>query len=109
MKNIITYVKHNYAKLPKSRFDAFECVIVKTINNDDYGYGNHNYEGVGITKDGKVVWCYSSGCSCNGGPWVDEKHSHDKSVKVLVAEYDLQGIDPDETNFESMQVSFDSY
>ena len=64
--DIVEYVQANYDTLGKSSFNGQEIVIVLEIRNDDEGYGNHSYGGVGVDGDGKVFYCFSSGCSCTG-------------------------------------------
>lgn len=104
--NIVEYVVENYNKLPKSHFNDEECVMVKIIENQDYGYGHHAFEGVGIDKDGNLLWCYSSGCSCDGSCGM----AHTTEGKILVLEdYDLSNIDLDNFNFENLQVEFYNY
>jgi len=103
---IVEYVIANYDDLPKSEFDNQTCVIVKEVSNSDYGYGHHSYEGIGINSIGEVLWCYSSGCSCNGDCGIE----HKLTEKSFVVEgFDLSQIDPDEVNFEKLSVSFSSY
>jgi hypothetical protein len=104
--NIIDYVVQNYSALPKSTFDGAECVIVKEIHNDDYGYGHHSYEGVGVNAAGAVVWCYSSGCSCDGSCGVEHKNTEKSFV---VEGIDLSNIDLDLINLDHLQVEFSSY
>lgn len=104
--NIVTYVKKNYDKLPKSTFNDDELVIVLEINKSDEGWGNHSYQGVGVNRAGEIYWCYSSGCSCSGSCGMD----HRKDMKVLQAEgFDLSGIDWKEVNFESISVDYRDY
>jgi hypothetical protein len=104
--NIIDYVVQNYSSLPKSTFDGEECVIVKEIQNEDYGYGHHNYEGIGVNLNGDILWCYSSGCSCGGSCGMD----HKKTEKAFVVDgIDLSNIDPNVINFDHLQVEFSSY
>ena len=103
---IIEYVVENYSSLPKSSFDGEDCVIVKEICNEDHGYGHHNYEGIGIDFCGNILWCYSSGCSCNGSCGME----HKLTEKVFVVEgFDLSKIDPLEVKFYQLQVEFSSY
>lgn len=104
---LVSYIKRNYDDLPKSRFDEEECVVVRENEHSDYGHGHHTYEGVGVTKEGNIVWCYSSGCSCNGT--VNMEHEHKTTAKVLQTEIDLSTLDPKEIDFASLQVNFDSY
>ena len=108
MTPIQEYVKNNYSSLPKSSFDGQPCVIVKQITNDDYGYGHHIYEGIGVTEDGKIIWAYSSGCSCEGSVSTTP-HSDEKTVKVLGADFDLSALDPAEVDFEELCVTMSSY
>jgi hypothetical protein len=104
--DIIKYVVENYNTLPKSSFDDEECVIVKEICNEEYGYGHHNYEGIGVNLEGKIFWCYSSGCSCDGSCGMD----HTNTEKVFEFDsFDLSKIDPLEVDFDSIQVEFSSY
>ena len=104
--DIIKYVVENYNTLPKSSFDDEECVIVKEICNEDHGYGHHDYEGIGVNSEGKILWCYSSGCSCNGSCGME----HTLTEKVFEVEgFDLSQINPEEVDFERMNVSFSSY
>lgn len=105
--NIIEYVKKNWAKLPKSNFDGIAVVIVEEVTNEYHGYGHHSYEGFGILKSGISVWCFSSGCSCNGSVNVD--HLDEKSVKVLECLTKFEGLNPEDVNFQNLKVSFQSY
>jgi hypothetical protein len=107
--NIVTYVKKNYDKLPKSNFNADELVIVLNIRNEDYGYGNHSYEGVGINRDGKIFWCFSSGCSCTGSCEVNEHTKKDLKKFEVDSGFDLTKIDWRKTDFNQMQVSYNDY
>jgi len=107
--NIVEYVIANYDSLPKSKFDNEECVIVQEKENDDYGYGHHSYEGVGVNKQGQIVWCFSSGCSCNGSAGLTE-HSDEKTIKTLIVNgLDLSKINPEGFDFDSLVVTFESY
>lgn len=111
--NIVTYVKKNYDKLPKSTFNShentakpLECVIVKEIQNEDWGYGHHSYEGIGIGRGGEIYWCFSSGCSCEGSCGMD----HVPTTKSLqVEEWNLRDIDYNTCDFKNMQVDFANY
>jgi len=103
---IVEYVIANYDDLPKSSFDNEECVIVKQLENDDFGYGHHCYEGIGVNSEGKILWCYSSGCSRSGSCGMD----HTTTEKAFeVDSFDLSQINPEEVNFEKLSVSFSSY
>ena len=107
--NIQEYVKMNYDKLPKSYFDGFEVVVIKEILNENYGWGHHSYQGLAVDASGYLWWCYSSGCSCSGGPWYE---STAKDIKVLQVE---NGFDIPESdnfanfNFNDIQVVFNYY
>ena len=69
LKKIIEYVEKNYDDLPESDFHSEgKCVIIYVKKEEDYGYGEHSFEGLGVTKEGKLKWFFSSGCSCQGGP-----------------------------------------
>jgi len=104
--NIVDYIVKNWDILPKSKFDDDRIVIFKEIENEDWGYGHHSYEGIGVDKDGNVTWCYSSGCSCNGGPSLDIK----KDLKMFVVNdgIDLL-VDQYTIEFNSLEVEFNSY
>ena len=104
--NIVDYIVKNWDDLPKSKFDDDLIVIFKEIENWDEGYGHHLYEGVGVDKDGNVTWCYSSGCSCNGGPSLDTK----KDLKMFVVNDGIDlNVDPSTINFNDLQVEFNTY
>ena len=104
--NIVDYIVQNWDALPKSKFDDDIVVIFKEIENEDWGYGHHSYEGVGVDKDGNVTWCYSSGCSCSGGPSTEIK----KDLKVFVVDGGIDlNVDPSTINFNSLQIEFNSY
>jgi hypothetical protein len=104
--NIVDYIVKNWETLPKSKFDGTQIVIFKEIENEDWGYGHHSYEGIGVDKDGNVTWCYSSGCSCNGGPSLDIK----KDLKMFTINDGIDlNVDPTTINFNSLEVEFNSY
>ena len=110
--NITTYVKKNYDRLPKSTFNYQELVVVLQIQNENYGYGNHSYSGVGIDRDGKIFYCFSSGCSCTGDCGITEAHGHGttlKKVEVNGQAFDLQSIIAAALNFEALRVDFRDY
>ena len=100
------YVKKNWESLPKSKFDELEVVVVKENYNNEEGWGHHSYEGIAVTKDGKYLWVYSSGCSCNGGP-----SSNDADIKSLVLAdgTEVDDLKPAEIDFEALQVEFTTY
>ena len=105
--NISKYVKKHWTTLPKSTFDGTECVVIKEIENDDWGYGHHSYEGYAVDQIGNLLWCYSSGCSCNGSCGAD----HTKDAKVYDVEWpdEFASIDPKKLDFKALAVSFSSY
>jgi hypothetical protein len=105
MSNISEYVKANWGNLPKSTFNDDEVVIVRCDHDSNEGWGNHSYAGVGVDKDGKTMWCYSSGCSCSGSCGVE----HKDEFKVLEADFDISELNPMEVMFDSLQVSFADY
>jgi len=108
MKGVIAYVTENYDALPKSFFNEDEVVIVLEVRNDDHGYGNHSYEGVGIDRTGKVFWCFSSGCSCDGSCGM--QHENDlKKFQVGEGDFDMDSVDPKEINYAGLQVDFQDY
>jgi hypothetical protein len=104
--NIVNYITTNWDTLPKSKFDDVIVVIFKELKNEDYGYGHHTYEGYGVDKDGNVTWCYSSGCSCEGGP--DTKIEKDLKVFTVNSGVDLN-VDPSTINWKSLEVIFNTY
>lgn len=105
---ITTYVKRHYAKLPKSTFDSEECVIVKTVRNDDYGYGHHTYEGIGVDSNGNVLWCFSSGCSCGGSCGTEHKPTT-KVFNIDGESFNIDKLTHKDVDFESNKVEFTSY
>lgn len=84
MNNILKFVKEHYETLPESSFNDKKLIIVKEISNEDYGWGNHSYSGIGIDKDGIVFYCYSSGCSCSGSCDANVSELHDKKTGKLL-------------------------
>jgi hypothetical protein len=103
---IQNYVKKNFEKLPKSTFNGEELVTVLILKNEDWGYGHHMFEGVAIDKDGKVFWCYSSGCSCDGSCSTE----HKADLKKFETEgFDLSKIDGKNLNFVGLRVDFQDY
>ena len=104
--NIAEYIVNNWDSLPKSKFDDTTVVIFKEIKNEDWGYGHHTYEGYGVDKNGNVTWCYSSGCSCEGGPSTEIK----KDLKTFTVNNGIDlNSDPSTINFNSLKVVFNSY
>lgn len=103
--NISKYVQEHWSDLPKSTFNDEEVVIVREDYNSNEGWGNHSYNGVGIDAEGRVLWCFSSGCSCHGTCGME----HKAEDKVLEADFDLTGIDPATLDFNALQVSYSDY
>jgi len=103
---INTYIKKNWAKLPKSTFNNEEIVIFFCVTNEDEGWGHHNYNGYGVNKEGEIYWCYSSGCSCDGSCEIE----HKKDLKQLKVEgLDISSFDHSTIDFESLRVDFSDY
>lgn len=105
--NIKNYILENWEKLPKSSFNGDECVIFLCTEDYNGGYGHHGYAGYGIDKEGKIVYAYSSGCSCNGSCGLD----HVKDIKTMnIKDPDMfDQIDPEKVNFNELEVSFSDY
>jgi len=104
--NIVNYIVNNWDNLPKSKFDDVTVVIFKELQNWDGGWGHHTYEGYGVDKDGNVTWCYSSGCSCDGGPSTETK----KDLKTFTVNSGIDlNVDPSTINFNSLEVVFNTY
>lgn len=108
------YIMAQWETLPISRFDELEVVIVKCNHHSEEGYGHHSYAGFGCTRDGRWVYCYSSGCSCRGGP--DHEYLSDTTTPKGLYVHDDDTIEtlnalplltPKE--FENLQVSFSNY
>lgn len=93
---ITTYIKKNWATLPKSKFDDKELVIVREIQNWEEGYGHHSYKGLGVDENGVVFSATSSGCSCNGDVSTGEDNTE--------LTEDWKDVD-----FQTLQVEFDNY
>lgn len=106
--NIKEYVQQNWDNLPKSTFDGDTLVVVKTLKDEDWGYGHHQYEAVAINHDGSVFWCYSSGCSCNGTCGADHK-TDTKVFGVGDDAFDIDELDPATVNFENEVRHLSSY
>ena len=110
--DIREYVKELYDALPKSNFNDQELVVILEIDNQDYGYGSHSYSGLGVDRDGKLFYCFSSGCSCSGECGVSEPHGHDTTTKKFEVDggaFDLDAIDGESVNFDAIQVDFSDY
>jgi hypothetical protein len=108
MSKLVDYVVRYYKKLPKSSFNDEEFIVVSEMQNEDMGYGHHSYSGVGVSKDGKVYWLYSSGCSCNGSCGADRV----LDLKKFEVERGFEGIldaSPKSVDFDSLRVDFRDY
>jgi hypothetical protein len=74
IQKIVKYIHKNYDKFPKSKLDGEEMVIFATGDfGGEYGYGSSDLDGFAVNKDGKLLWVYASGCSCNCGTGSEEK------------------------------------
>jgi len=103
--NLQEYIITNWATLSKSNFNDDEVVIFKCDEDYDGGWGHHTYAGWGVDQHGNTVYCYSSGCSCNGSAYVESI----KDVKVLIADKDISEVESADINFESLVVNFYDY
>ena len=110
--NITTYVKKHYDELPKSKFNDQELVVILEMQNENEGWGNHSYSGLGVNRDGQIFYCFSSGCSCTGDCGVSEPHGHNNTLKKFEVDgqaFDLTSIKGSELNFDAIQVEFSDY
>ena len=104
--NVIDYIVQNYDSLPESTFDGVPCVIFYCKTDDEMGYGHHIYEAYGVNRGGEVLWCYSSGCSCNGTCGTN----HESSTKVFTTtNFNADSFDTASVNFASLEKHLDSY
>lgn len=105
--NVLDYVRENYGQLPKSTFNDEEVVIVFEMSNSNEGWGNHSYSGYGVDRDGRLFYCFSSGCSCNGSCGVD--HVEDtKKLEIDPTEFpNFQS--PEKIDFSGLAISFSDY
>jgi hypothetical protein len=101
---LVAYILAKWDKLPKSSFNDDECVIFDCAQNDDYGYGNHSYEGYGVDSKGNIVVCSSSGCSCDGSCCMEPY-----TVTVESTKLEFNNYDPETIDFGSLEVSFSDY
>jgi hypothetical protein len=102
---IVAYILANWDTLPKSTFGGEECVIFDCAHNEDYGYGNHSYEGYGVDRQGNIVCGSSSGCSCNGSCCLEPytvSLDNENSLK-------FDNYNPETIDFGSLQVDFSEY
>lgn len=65
MREKIEEIIENWDKLPKSKNDDGEFVII--AEKDEGGQYEEYKECLGVLKDGTLIWSYLSGCSCDGG------------------------------------------
>jgi len=80
LKRRIREVVKQYEDLPKSKNDNGLFVIIAEMNQSE-GY-EENKECLGVTKEGELIWCYLSGCSCTGDN--ENKKITDITAKVFV-------------------------
>lgn len=105
---IIHHVVRNYATLPKSTFNADEAVIIAIHHDSEGGYGHHSFSGVAIDRWGKVLYAYSSGCSCNGSCGLEHRTDF-KTLESDGESFDLEKLNPAEIDFASLQRDFSDY
>lgn len=96
MRKLKDYITSNWETLPKSSFEKEKVVIFEEIQNSNGGWGHHTYKGYGVDKNGDIVVCSSSGCSCSGSCY----------VSIFNYETDL---DPEKIDFNSLEVHFSNY
>lgn len=106
---ILKYIKENWDELPKSAFDDETVVIFHCIRDENYGWGHHTYEGYGGDINGNLVWCYSSGCSCNGTVQTEHKCTEKELKTFTIDGLDLSKYNPSEINFSGLEVTFSTY
>lgn len=104
---IADYILSNWSQLPKSRFNSDEVVIFHCETDNNEGWGHHYYSGFGVDSNGKIVMCYSSGCSCSGTCGSD--HVPDFKTLTLKDNTLFEQINPEHVDFNSLQVSFSDY
>ena len=115
VKNVhdfLSFVRENWENLPKSSFNDEKVVIFRCIEQYDGGWGHHSYTGYGVAKNGDVVYCYSSGCSCNGHAEVDSRGPlpTEKDLKIFsMADGDVDPFDFSKVDFDSLVVSYSDY
>lgn len=100
----IDEVLRDWDKLPKSKNDLCEFVILAEKDmSADYGT---NQECIGLSRNGNLLWCYLSGCSCAG---VNQIKTIDSSFKCFEVEptltviefYNTYKVEPTERFYES--------
>lgn len=106
LKKKIKEIIENYKDLPKSINDDSEFVII--AEKDEGGSYEEYKECLGVTEDGKLIWCYLSGCSCNG------MNSNDVISDVTAKVFSIEKDENAESFFERNKVepyatSYSSY
>lgn len=74
------------------------------VDQEDGTAGSYetSQERLGITKDGNILWGFSSGCSCWGG-WSDDDYCPTKSYKEFeLADFDKNRTEPSEWSEEKL-------
>lgn len=104
---LIQYISDNWSNLPKSNFNGDEVVIFHCNCDSNEGWGHHYYDGYGVDKYGRIVMCYSSGCSCTGSCGTD--HVRDFKTLTVKDNTPFEDINPETINYGSLQVSFSDY
>jgi hypothetical protein len=104
---IIDYIVSNWNDLPKSQFNKDEVVIFSCTDDSNEGWGHHYYNGYGVDVEGKLVMCYSSGCSCNGSCGAD--HVTDFKTLTIKDNTLFEDINPERINFDELSVNFSDY
>jgi len=83
------------------------------MQNENEGWGNHSYSGLGVNQDGQIFYCFSSGCSCRGNCGMNEApHGHNNTLKKFEVDgqaFDLKSINGSTLNFDAIQVEFSDY
>lgn len=102
---IANFIIENWDRLPKSYFDDVEVVIFDEVYNNDSGWGHHSYEGYGVTADGRIVYCTSSGCSCSGSCDV----STSSIITVAPSDISFDNYTEIGIDFNALEVHFTSY
>jgi hypothetical protein len=59
-----------------------------------------------VNESGQLLWCYSSGCSCNGSVSVEDRTV---DFKVFVVDGIDLNVEPESVNFSSLEVSYEDY
>lgn len=104
---IIEYIVNNWNTLPKSSFNKDVVVIFHCTDDSNEGWGHHSYSGYGVDANGKLVMCYSSGCSCNGSCGTD--HVTDFKTLTVKEATLFDEIIPGNVDYASLQVTYSDY